>query len=272
MNRHHPDRPVHGPTPLPMTRGAQPVRRARAAVHRLAAALGATLGATLLLAAAPLPAAHAQAVAAPENVVHLSARADAEVPLDTLRIVFGARHEGPEAAAVQAQVVQALDAALAEARRAARPGAVEVRTGNFSLAPRYVPKGGTSGWVGSAELIVEGRDSEAIAALAGRLQSMSITGTGWSLSGAQRSKTEEALAAQAIADFRAKADRTARLFGFTGWLLREVTVGADGPPPGMPRMALSARVASAAMEAPLPVEAGQATVGVTVQGSIQLTR
>lgn len=230
----------------------------------------------LLVALAALcatpPPLRAQVMPAPENVVHLSASASDEVPLDTLRIVFGTRREGPEAAPVQAQLAQALEAALAEARKAVRPGAVEVRTGNFSLAPRYVPKGGTSGWVGSAELIVEGRDSEAIAALAGRLQTMSITATGWSLSGVQQEKTEEAMAAQAIAEFRAKADRTARLFGFTGWLLREVTVGADGPPPGMPRMALSARAAGAAMEAALPVEAGQASVGVTVQGSIQLTR
>lgn len=249
--------PIPSPTPC---RDA-PSRRRSAALLAL-----------LAIAAAPLPAARAQAAPPPENVVHLSASAGAEVPLDTLRIVFGARREGPEAATVQAQLAQALDAALAEARKAARPGAVEVRTGNFSLAPRYVPKGGTSGWVGSAELIVEGRDGEAIAALAGRLQTMSITGTDWSLSAAQRDKTEEGLAAQAIAGFRAKADRTARLFGFTGWLLREVTVGADGPPPGMPRMALSARAAGAAMEAPLPVEAGQASVSVTVQGSIQLTR
>ncbi len=248
--------------PLPVPLGRAPARRFPA--------MG-LLVALVVLFAAP-PQARAQVVPTPENVVHLSVSASAEVPLDTLRIVFGARREGPEAATVQAQVAQALEAALVEARKAARAGAVDVRTGNFSLAPRYVPKGGTSGWVGSAELIVEGRDGEAIAALAGRLQTMSITATGWSLSVAQRDKTEEAMAAQAIADFRAKADRTARLFGFTGWLLREVTVGADGPPPGVPRMALAARAAGAAMEAPLPVEAGQASVGVTVQGSIQLTR
>ena len=44
--------------------------------------------------------------------------------------------EGQDAATVQSQLKQALDAALAEARKAARPGQVEVQTGNFSLYPR----------------------------------------------------------------------------------------------------------------------------------------
>ncbi|HMQ74027.1 MAG TPA: SIMPL domain-containing protein, partial [Rubrivivax sp.] len=78
----------------------------------------------------------------------------------------------------------------------------------------------------------------------------------------------------AVARFRAKADRSARLFGFTGWLLREVSVGADGPPPGLPRpaIAMGARAASAEMDAPLPIEAGRTTVTVSVHGSVQLTR
>ena len=62
------------------------------------------------------------------------------------------------AAPLQTQLKQALDAALAEARKVARPGEVELRTGQFSLNPRYLPKGGSNGWVGSTELIVGGRD------------------------------------------------------------------------------------------------------------------
>lgn len=232
--------------------------------------LGGLAGLLIGLAAAPL--AQAQMLPAPENVVHLDAGATAEVASDLLQISFSARREGPEAAPVQAQLRQALDAALAEARRAARPGELEVRTGNFSLQPRYGPKGATSGWVGSAELVVEGRDSVAIAALAGRIQTMAVASTGWSLSRAEREKTEAALAEQAVAQFRAKADRTARLFGFTGWLLREVTLGSNGPPPGLPQMRMAQAAAPEAMDAPLPVEAGLATVTVTVQGSVQLTR
>lgn len=223
-------------------------------------------------------AARAQPVPAPENVVNLSASASAEVANDLLTVVFSTRREGPDAGPVQAQLKQALDAALAEARRAAQAanaaeaGAMTLRTGNFSLTPRYTDKGGASGWVGQAELVVEGRDAQALAQLTGRVQTMNIARVGWSLSREARERVEGEVVAQAIARFRAKADRTARLFGFTGWLLREVSVGGDEPRMYARPMAMAARADGAPMEAPLPVEAGQAAVTASVNGSVQLTR
>jgi predicted secreted protein len=235
----------------------RPVRRAVLAVA----------GLSLLMS---LPA-QAQTSPPPENVVHLSASASTEVPNDLLTVVFSTRREGPEAAVVQSQLKQALDAALAEARRAAEPGRVEVRTGGFSLAPRYLPKGGTSGWTGQAELIVSGRDAQAVADLTGRIQTMTIARVGWSLSTEARAKVEDGVTAEAVAAFRAKADRTARQFGFTGWLLREANLGGEGPRPYAQPLAM-ARAAAAEMDAPLPVEGGKATVSATVSGSVQLTR
>ncbi len=114
----------------------------------------------------------AQGLAPPENVVHLASQATVEVAKDWLTVTFSATREGPDAAPLQTQLKQALDAALAEARKVARPGEVELRTGQFSLNPRYLPKGGSNGWVGSTELIVGGRDMQAIAALTGRIGTM----------------------------------------------------------------------------------------------------
>ena len=95
----------------------------------------------------------------PQGVLNLTASASVEVPRDLLQISFSTTRDGPDAGAVQSQLKQALDAALAEARKAAKPGQVDVQTGAFSLTPRYGPKGGTiTGWQGTAELIVEGRD------------------------------------------------------------------------------------------------------------------
>jgi hypothetical protein len=141
-----------------------------------------TLNPTRLLAAALLALAAGAAcaqtplvtTAAPANVVNLSASATVEVPKDQLTIVFSTTREGTDAAVVQGQLKQALDAALAEARKAARPGQVDVQTGNFSLYPRYSPKGGTNGWTGTAELVVEGRDMPAISQLAGRIGTLTI--------------------------------------------------------------------------------------------------
>lgn len=88
-----------------------------------------------LLAAATLAAvtaASAQTLPPPQNVVSLAASATVEVPKDWLTVVFSTTREGADAGVVQSQLKQALDAALAEARKVAKPGQVEVQTGGFS--------------------------------------------------------------------------------------------------------------------------------------------
>jgi predicted secreted protein len=221
---------------------------------------------TALLAAT----AHAQVYPPPQNVLNLSANASVEVARDVLGVVFTTMREGADAAAVQVQLKLALDAALAEARKVAKPGEVDVSTGNFSLNPRYQPKGGIAGWQGTAELVVEGRDVAAISRLTGRIQSMTIARVGFSLSRQAREKAEAEAAALAIGRFKAKAEETARLFGFGGYSLREVTLDGNVPGPGVPMLRMQATRAISE-EAPLPVEAGTGTVTVTVNGSVQLS-
>jgi predicted secreted protein len=173
---------------------------------------------------------------------------------------------------VQSQLKQALDAALAEARKIAKPGLVEVQTGSFSLFPRYSPKGVTNGWTGSAELLVEGRDAAAIAQLTGRISSMSIARVGYSLSKEQREKTEAEMVVEAIARYKTRAADYAKQFGYNGYSIGEVTVNsADSGqmPMAAPTMRFKAMAASS--DEALPVEAGKATVSVTVNGSVLMT-
>ena len=211
----------------------------------------------------------AEPAAPPQRIVNLNASASVEITKDLLSVTFTATREGPEAGAVQTALKQALDAALAEAKKAARPGQVEVQTGNFALYPRYTNKGVPSGWQGSAELVVEGRDMQAIAALTGRIGTMTIARVAYNLSREQREKAEGDVAAQAIARYRAKAADYARQFGYAGYAPREVNVSGSEPPAPQPRM-MQARAMSATSEEALPVEAGRATVTVTVNGSVQL--
>lgn len=223
-----------------------------------------------LAALAAMPAS-AQTQPPPLNVVNLSASATLEVPSDWLTVTFSTTREGPEAAAVQSQLKQALDAALAEARRAAKPGEVELRTGGFAIHPRYTSRGSASGWAGSTELVVEGRDMAAIGALTGRIQTLTIARVQQGLSREAAQRVEADVTAQAVARFRAKADQSAKLFGFSGWLLREVSVNDESPRPRVPVLAMRAAAAPMADEA-LPVEAGKTSVTASVNGSVQLTR
>lgn len=230
--------------------------------------------------ALPLAAAVAGAGAATAeqvNVMTLSASASSEVTQDLLSVTFATTRDGPDAGAVQRQLKQALDAALTEAKAVAKPGQVDVQTGSFSLYPRQSTAQGRTGstivgWQGRAELIVEGRDAQAIAALAGRIQSLTVAQVRHSLSRELREKTETETTARAIARFRELAQAHSMQFGFTGFTIREVNVGSQP----VFRMAESApmvmRAAASPDAAPLPVEPGRATVTSSVTGSVQMVK
>jgi len=215
----------------------------------------------------------------PSGVLNLNASASVEVTKDVLTVVFGHTREGTEAQAVQAALRQALDSALAEARKVAKPAQVEVQTGNFALYPRYgapTPKspGQTviTGWQGSSELVVTGKDIATIAQLSGRITSMSIARVGYSLSKEAREKVEADVAAQAIARWRAQAEQMTRQFGYSGYSVREVHV-ATNESGGVPvPMARDARAMAMLKEESLPTEAGKGQVTATVTGSAQMTR
>jgi predicted secreted protein len=206
----------------------------------------------------------------PQNVVQLSAQAHQEVPQDLLTLTLNTTREAPDAATAQAQLKLALDGALQEARKAAQPGQMDVRTGHFSLYPRHGRDGRITGWQGSVELILEGRDFGRISTTAGKVQGMTVSGVGFSLSREQRAKVESEIQSLAIERFKARAADVAKAFGFGGYGLREVNIQSHDSMPGpRPRvMAMEARAAAADMA--VPVEAGKATVTVSVSGSVQL--
>lgn len=221
-------------------------------------------GAALAVGAQPVPSAE------PQNLVQLSASASAELPNDWMSLTLSTVRESAAAETVQAELKTALQAALDEARRQAQPDAMQVRSGNFSLTPRYGREGRISAWQGTAELLLEGRDFARISAAAGRIQGLTVARVAFSLSRAQQEQAEAQVQAQAIARFQARAAEIARAFGFAGYRLHNVSVqgGEQSPPPRPYLMAAQAR--SAGADAPLPSEAGTGTLRVTVSGTIQL--
>ena len=210
--------------------------------------------------------------AEPRNVVQLSATGTVEVQQDLLVLTLGTSKEGADAAAVQAQLKQALDAALAEAKRNAQPGQLDVHTGPFGLFPRYGKEGKINGWQGRAELVLEGRDFSRITTTAGKIQSLTIQQVGFGLSREARAKVESEAQTQAIEQFKARAAELAKGFGFSNYSLREVAVNSNEMQPGpRPRMmAAEAKAASFSADSAVPVEAGKAQVVVNVSGSVQM--
>lgn len=208
--------------------------------------------------------------AALQNVLQLSASGSVEVPQDVLVMRLSTTKEGSDAAAVQAQLKEIIDAALKQAKRDAKPEQMEVRTGDFSLYPRNSKDGKISGWQGRAEIILEGKDFSRVSTTAGALQNLTVASTGFSLSREGREKVEGEAQAKAISAFKERATQMAKNFGFSSYTLREVSVSDNQTSGYMPMpMARSAALKSS-MDAPVPVEAGKARVEVTVSGSVQL--
>jgi predicted secreted protein len=206
----------------------------------------------------------------PQNVVQLSASGSVEVQQDLLSISLNTTRDGPDAGTVQNQLKLALDSALAEAKKAAQPGQLDVRTGNFSLYPRYGRDGKITNWQGTTELVLEGRDFARISSTAGKIQTLTMGNVSFGLSREQRARVEGEAQAMAIERYKAKAAEIAKGFGFAGYTLREISVNANdqGYAPRPRLMAMEAKGAAADMA--VPVEAGKSTVLVTVSGSVQL--
>ncbi len=208
---------------------------------------------------------------APQNIASLQSSGSVEVQQDLLMISMNTTKDGADAAAVQTQLKTALDAALNEAKKVAQPGQLDIRTGSFSLYPRYSRDGKINGWQGTTELVLEGRDFARISATAGKISSLTLGQVSFGLSREARAKVEGEAQQQAIDRFKTKAAEISKSFGFGGYSIREVSVNANdqgfAPPRGR-MVAMEAK--SMASDAPVPVEAGRSTVVVTVNGSVQM--
>ena len=204
-----------------------------------------------------------------QNVAQLSASAAVEVQQDLLSISMSTTRDGADAATVQSNLKLALEAALAEARKTVQPGQMDVRTGNFSLYPRYGKDGKINGWQGSTEMVLEGRDFARITAAAGKIQTLSMGQVSFALSRDARARVEGDAQAQAIERFKAKALEISKGFGFSAYTLREVSINANDQGPIRPRM-MAMEAKGAMSDSAIPVEAGKSVVLVNVSGSVQM--
>jgi predicted secreted protein len=209
------------------------------------------------------------ATSEPHNVVQLSASGSVEAQQDWLTVTLSTTQEGSDPGAVQSQLRQALERAIATVKKSAETGSMEVRSGNFNLQPRFGKEGKMNGWVGSTELVLEGSDFARISTAASNALTMTISNLNFSLSRQATARLESQAQALAIGSFKAKAAEIASGFGFADYALREVNVSvADRLGGPVPRFMPMAKVMLA--DAPVPMESGKSLVVVTVSGAVQL--
>lgn len=228
---------------------------------------------TLALTLFALPPALAgQALAEPitraqVTIVDLTAEANRDAPNDLARAsaYFEAQEANPGELArrVNRTIAGGLETAKAYA-------AVKAKSGGNSTWPVYGKNGRTiEGWRMRSEILLESRDTAALSELLGKLQSTLAIGQLTLLPAPEtRKKAEDEATADAIAAFQARASLIAKAMN-RSYRIRQMSINAGGGRPVYP-MARGAAMSMAAEAAPMPVEAGDSTLTVSVTGQIEL--
>lgn len=216
---------------------------------------------TVLLLAAAMP------VAAAGTLIQLSATATQSAANDLLRATVAAEAAGPTPRDIALKVNALLAENLAVAK--AYPS-VKVQSGGTTTYPVYAKSGGRiDSWRMRSELALESSDATALSELLGRLQAGSVvSGLSQLPSPATRRKAEDAAMLDALAAFKARAQVLADAFG-KPYRIKQIDVNtAGGAVPVMRQRAVAAM--SFAESAPMPIEAGESQISVSVSGQIEV--
>jgi predicted secreted protein len=229
--------------------------------NRLFAALAAVTTLTAFGAVAGVGTAHAG------PTVQLQAFAASELPNDEMVVQLAVDRRGAAPEKLNDEVLHALNLALAKAKTV---NGVKARLGSITTQPEWDQQGKRSGWRVRGVLVLEGRDLKATGALAGELSSdLQIAGVSFRLTEAARTREESRLLKEAAAAFNERAKQTAAAFGFSSFELKELNINhAAGEPPRPMQMEM--RAASTASKGFVPTEGGDATVTLTISGSVEL--
>jgi predicted secreted protein len=214
--------------------------------------------------------ASAQTVAPPSGVLNLDASASLDVPQDVVHVTLSYEQQADDPATLADALNQRTEQVLLAAKR---QSGVTAQTGALSVYPSTDRDGHISGWRGRSEVRLDSHDFAAASKLAGSLSSqMQISNVTFSLSNDTRDAAQKKLSGEAIAAFRQKAANASAAFGFGGFTIREVSVSAgESSPPRPMMMARMAAAPASAKMADVPLEAGDSTVTVNVNGSVQMT-
>lgn len=220
----------------------------------------------LLLALALLFAQSGIGAIAATTTVDLNAEASRAAVNDMARATLFAEATGAAPAEAARKVNALMTEALATARGNPR---IKVQTTGTHTYPVYAKGGKIEAWRMRSEMTLESADTAALSELIGRLQgSLGVAGMNLAPAPETRKKAENEATVDAIAAFRSRAALIADTLG-KPYRIKHLSIGMQGYRPPVPM--LRAAPAAAAMEmAPMPLEAGESMISVTVSGQIEI--
>ncbi len=205
------------------------------------------------------------------NTARLNTNTTIEVKEDWLTVTLQSRKDANTAAEVQSKLKKELTEALKVANSNTSSKNMEASTGSFQVFPRTNRTGTIIGWSGTAEMTLQGRDSEKIAATVGLLNQLAIINTQWSVSRELQEETEAKAQDQSIQSFRKKASEVAKSFGFSTYRIKEVSINSANPIGRVPMMAMAmGKSLQTEADTPMPTQAGNNTVAITISGTIEM--
>ena len=202
-------------------------------------------------------------------VVNLSADAARHAPNDQLQASAYVETSGENANDVAKKINAAISEALAVAKGYPT---VKVQSSGTQTYPVYGKSGKLEGWRMRSSIALQSKDHAAFSEAIGRLQkTVAIS----HLSAAPSPETYRAVESETIVDaiaaFRGRAKVVADALG-KGYVIKELNVGAHQRP--VPVFAMAKGTMAMTQElapTPAPIEAGEATVSVTISGKIEIS-
>jgi predicted secreted protein len=211
----------------------------------------------------------AQTLPQPRNQVSFNVAAEREVANDWTTGVIGTTASGSDPAELATRVNKQMNEALAIAKQAK---GVKVTSGAYNTYPEYGDGNRIVRWQASQDLVLESKDTGAVAKLLGKLQErgLLLRNISFSVSRETQRKLEDELVAEAIAAFRTRASLVAKSFGKASYGLISVNVGGGGSMPPMPMVRGKMEMMAADVAVAPTFEGGTSRVRMDVNGTIEL--
>ncbi|HEX6840099.1 MAG TPA: SIMPL domain-containing protein [Stellaceae bacterium] len=232
--------------------------------HRISLALAA------LLSLVPLAAGAADESQPPAaaTILHLSERAERQVPRDELVLLLRVEATAKTARDAQDEINRRMPAALDEAKKVASVKAETPAMNVFEVRePNKQPV-----WKATEALQLRSKDFTAALALLGRLeeQGLLVSALNFEVSRDALKSIEDALTAEALKRLQIRAAAIAGDMGLSVDHVRSVQIGDAGVPGPRPLVYGGMAAARAPSSPPPAAEAGEAPVSVTVNAEIWL--
>lgn len=203
----------------------------------------------------------------PRNQVAFSVERQRDVENDWLTAVVATTHEDADPAAVADRVNRDMAWGLEQARGAT---GVEARTGGYSTHGVHDRASGQiRRWRGSQTLVLESGDAKALTALIGTLQQkLQVQSLAFGISTERRREVEAELLDEALAAFRARAERIREKLGARSYEIVRVDLDSHGVSP--PPMAHARVMAAESAPAPPALEGGTSELRAVARATIEL--